>query len=282
MKILFFFLFFISPFSFSQEIENFYFDFDKYELVENESQRLEEWINSNKDSKILSMEGMTDEKGTTTYNDSLSQKRIDFIVENIAGKIEFREDFKTLALGEHQLESNSDAENRKVTIYYLPKDLLFLEKEIVKSSYLKKKISKLKVVNIDEIDELKTLSLNEQIKKSNIGTFFTLKNIYFGYDSAKLFPNSKPELEKWVQLLERNRTLKIVIVGHICCVPRDDFNLSSRRAESVMKYFLYSGIERSRIDYIGYGSSKPKFNIPEKNEEERNANRRVEILILEK
>ena len=35
------------------------------------------------------------------------------------------------------------------------------------------------------------------------------------------------------------------------------------------------------MTYIGFGSTVPLFSLPEKNEQERAANRRVEILILD-
>lgn len=273
---------FICFFSQSQEIETFYFEFDKFELVENESMYLEEWINFNRDSKILSIVGSADEKGTNEYNDVLSQKRVDFIIGKIDNRIKFREDFKTLALGESELISNLDAENRKVVIYYLPKKELFLEENIVNTFYVEKKIINLKIEEIEKLQIPEDLTLNEKVNLVREGTYFTLNNIQFDYDSAKLLPSSKTELEKWVEVLEKNEKLKIVIIGHICCVPRDDFNLSAQRAKAVMKYFMYSGISKDRMHYIGYGSSKPKFQIPEKNGYEALQNRRVEILILEK
>ena len=42
------------------------------------------------------------------------------------------------------------------------------------------------------------------------------------------------------------------------------------------------GISPDRMTYVGFDATQPLFPIPEKNEEERKANRRVEIMILEK
>lgn len=49
-----------------------------------------------------------------------------------------------------------------------------------------------------------------------------------------------------------------------------------------MKYFISRGISEDRMHYIGFGSSRPKYKIPEKNGYEALMNRRVEIVILEK
>jgi outer membrane protein OmpA-like peptidoglycan-associated protein len=40
-------------------------------------------------------------------------------------------------------------------------------------------------------------------------------------------------------------------------------------------------IDKSRLKYKGYGVSKPVYAIPEKNVEEENENRRVDILITD-
>ena len=74
------------------------------------------------------------------------------------------------------------------------------------------------------------------------GTLFTLEDIQFQFDSAQLLSNAKIELDKWLQVLNDYPNLKIVIQGHICCIPKDEILLSSQRAKSVMTYFLSKGI----------------------------------------
>jgi outer membrane protein OmpA-like peptidoglycan-associated protein len=55
------------------------------------------------------------------------------------------------------------------------------------------------------------------------------------------------------------------------------------RAKMVYDYLLANGISPDRVlGYKGFGSSHPVYPIPEKSEEERIANRRVEIRIVEK
>ena len=51
--------------------------------------------------------------------------------------------------------------------------------------------------------------------------------------------------------------------------------------EAVKEFLKSQGIESNRVTYQGFGSSQPLFALPEKNENERAANRRVEILIIE-
>jgi outer membrane protein OmpA-like peptidoglycan-associated protein len=54
--------------------------------------------------------------------------------------------------------------------------------------------------------------------------------------------------------------------------------LSKRRALRILKYLVDCGISESRLSAVGFGNSNPVFKNP-KNDEEKEANRRVEILI---
>ena len=53
------------------------------------------------------------------------------------------------------------------------------------------------------------------------------------------------------------------------------------RAVAVYNYLIHNGIDKKRLRFKSFGSSKPIHRIPEKTEEERNENRRVEIQIIE-
>jgi outer membrane protein OmpA-like peptidoglycan-associated protein len=79
--------------------------------------------------------------------------------------------------------------------------------------------------------------------------------------------------------MQLHPTLEIEIGGHICCILDDRRNLSYDRAKAIKNFLVQYGIEKTRITFKGYGSSMPIYPIPEKNEAERAANRRVEITI---
>lgn len=283
MKFILAFALLLSSFSVcGQESVSFYFNSNKFELVNQELGNLTTWIQNNKESKILSIIGMTDEKGTVTFNDDLSLKRVDFVIKKLNNQIQFREDFKSIGLGESALLSNVDAENRRVTIYFLEKKDLFYEEFIINDYKMAKVLDSLKIVDVEKLNLSPKLNLNQMVEKVPVGAMFTLEDIQFQFDSAVLLYNAKLELDKWLKVLTENPEIKIVIQGHICCIPLDDIFLSSQRAKSVMNYFVVKGISPDRLQYIGFGSTKPKFKIPEKNGYEALMNRRVEILILDK
>lgn len=115
-----------------------------------------------------------------------------------------------------------------------------------------------------------------------VGKKVVLENIYFETSKSKLKPESYEELERVVQLLENNPSIKLEISGHTDNVGSYVANkrLSEARAKSVVDYLIGKGISRSRLKYKGYSFTKPIAS--NDNPEGRQKNRRVEFEILEK
>jgi flagellar motor protein MotB len=64
-------------------------------------------------------------------------------------------------------------------------------------------------------------------------------------------------------------------------MPVDRTDLSTQRAKAIYNFLITNDVYRARLSYKGFGSTQPIYPLPEKNEAERAANRRVEILIVE-
>ena len=96
-----------------------------------------------------------------------------------------------------------------------------------------------------------------------------------------MVPAAQPVLDEILNILKDHPILKIQVQGHVCCQPENDQKLSYRRAKSVYSYLIENGIDANRLSYTGFGSTRPIYALPEKNEAEREANRRVEIEIVE-
>ncbi|MDX9883866.1 MAG: OmpA family protein [Prolixibacteraceae bacterium] len=113
------------------------------------------------------------------------------------------------------------------------------------------------------------------------GSVTVLRNIFFDTGSSQLLPESRIELNKLVDFLNRNPSLHIEIGGHTDNVGGEQFNLelSARRAESVCRFLIRSGIGENRLSSHGYGFSQPL----ESNDTEagRAVNRRTEFRIVE-
>ncbi len=113
------------------------------------------------------------------------------------------------------------------------------------------------------------------------GTKVVLNNIFFESGRAELKPISYVELNKAVDLLQKNPTMVIEIGGHTDNLGSDELNLklSQSRADAVRDYMILAGIEEARIQSKGYGESTPIED--NSTEEGRAANRRTEFEIVE-
>jgi OOP family OmpA-OmpF porin len=122
----------------------------------------------------------------------------------------------------------------------------------------------------------------EELKPGEVGESVVLPNIYFDFNKATLRPESYPELNKVVKLMDDYPTLKIEIGGHTDSVGTEAVNLklSQDRAASVVKYLVDHAVSRDRLIAKGYGKSKPIES--NATEEGRAKNRRIEFTVLEK
>jgi outer membrane protein OmpA-like peptidoglycan-associated protein len=109
-----------------------------------------------------------------------------------------------------------------------------------------------------------------------------LKNVFFDVNKAELKPESMIELDKVVQLLKENPTIKIEIDGHTDNVgkPADNLTLSNNRAKAVINYFLYKGVAADRLSSKGFGETKPVAD--NTSEQGRAKNRRTELKVVAK
>lgn len=291
-KLLFIYIFFQSVFSFSQEQFVVYFESNKHETTKIENKKLQDWIHVNKEVKIVAINGYTDEDGTSGFNDTLAKKRVNFIFNQVKDKIKIREDFKTRSFGENFKQSTNKSENRKVTIYYLLEKDLAKEDEIlgIKKEEIvvqpKKEINYPKELVIENPDGSRVeyklnVEFMKQIGNSAVGDKLKIDNLNFVINTFAVVNESRSKLYELLLVMQNNPKLKIELQGHLCCMTKDRVDLSSQRAKAISNFLRQNGIESSRVAYKGFGVSQPLFPIPEKDEAERAANRRVEILILE-
>lgn len=87
-----------------------------------------------------------------------------------------------------------------------------------------------------------------------------VENIFYDFDQATLRPESKQALDELATLLRDNPNITIQMTSHTDRIGSDEYNLdlSHRRAKSVVDYLIAAGISDGRLQYQGYGESKPK------------------------
>ena len=87
-----------------------------------------------------------------------------------------------------------------------------------------------------------------------------VENIFYDFDKATLRPESKEGLDEMAQVLRDNPNVTIEMAAHTDRKGSEDENLdlSARRAKSVIDYLISVGIEKERLQWQGYGKSRPK------------------------
>ena len=150
-----------------------------------------------------------------------------------------------------------------------PEPILFFAEEI----YNVKDSSASSEPQVTSVEFLSNLSSGES---------FILPNIFFEFAQSNLLPDSYSELQRLLDYLVKNITMKIEISGYTDNYGSDAYNqkLSVDRAKTVYRFLIDYGIDSNRLSYKGYGKDKPIA--PNDTEENRAKNRRTEILILDK
>lgn len=109
---------------------------------------------------------------------------------------------------------------------------------------------------------------------------FRLDKVFFEIGESRLLPDSYEQLDGLLKMLKDDPKITIIVEGHTDNVgdPTQNKRLSLERAYNVREYLISKGIAGFRIQFKGYGDTKP---IAENNTDEgRKMNRRVEFVIL--
>jgi outer membrane protein OmpA-like peptidoglycan-associated protein len=253
----------IPLFANAQEKFTVYFDHDIDEANNTSSASLSNWISTHKDAEIMKIYGYADTTGNALYNIDLSERRAMHVYEELKeGNIDVA-NVEEKGFGESESVSGDKAKDRKVVLY-------FREKQAVPE----------KVIVPEKKPEPVVTELTKKITEAAKGDKIRVPNLHFYDNSPIILPDSKPILEELLEIMRNNPKLKIDIQGHICCLKKEKNSISERRAKTVYNFLKNNGIDEKRLSYQSFGSSKPVYKLPEKNEDERVANRRVEIEII--
>lgn len=246
------FLLCITAFGVMQGQEQFtvYFDFDVDVATDALGKKLSQWIANNKDVQVVKIHGFADATGNPAYNIDLSQRRAAYVKEQLERVAVSTVNAEVKGLGAEQSTGNKP-KDRKVVVYYN------VNPEPVNSEFTKK---------------ISTAIKGEKIR---------IPNLNFYNNSDIVLPESQPILTELINILKSKPNLKIDIQGHICCQKTEENKISERRAVAIYYLLVKNGIDKDRLSFKSFGSANPIHSLPEKNEEEKKANRRVEIEIID-
>lgn len=265
-KTLFLLLLFVNILSAQEEVvHSVYFEFDKFNLDEKQSNDVVAFVKSIDTSRIESVQifGYCDDRGKDAYNYKLSNNRANTIKSTLIEK-----GIKNVII---------------VTIE--GKGRILIDDDIIENlPEVRQKNRRVDVVmNFKPIPPKPIPGVYKDFKKDLIvGDRIYLDKILFDNGSSKLTLKSKKELERVARLLHKYKNIEFEIQGHICCTPtfqkeaidKDTRKrmLSINRAESVYKYLVFKRIDKNRMTFKGYGNTRPLGNGPDQD-------RRVELVI---
>ncbi|MES2573747.1 MAG: OmpA family protein [Bacteroidota bacterium] len=118
----------------------------------------------------------------------------------------------------------------------------------------------------------------------DLGRCFGIKMIYFDLDKFNIRHEAELDLEKILDVMNENPTMKLDIRSHTDSRASFKYNevLSNNRAKSTINWLIKNGIDKTRLTGKGYGEiqlvNKCADNVP-CTEEEHQANRRSEFII---
>ena len=181
-----------------------------------------------------------------------------------------------------------NVESKKITA--VPVDSLtgeYVAAVVFRSDYImtvKKKgyVNESKYISRIDPRYTKPIDVLVALKPIEVGMSYRLNDIYFEFNSVELPGESKIVIEEFYLFLTENQNLKISIEGHTDNIGNNEDNLilSEQRAKAVFNQLISMGIPASRLEYEGYGESKPVASNATKHGRARN--RRTEFVIIEK
>jgi outer membrane protein OmpA-like peptidoglycan-associated protein len=139
---------------------------------------------------------------------------------------------------------------------------------------------------IRTLNDFQTYRKTALMNKIEAGKSVSFSNILFFGGSEQFLRDSYPVLDNIIQTLKDQPDIELEIIGHVNQplntwggnTTAQNQSLSERRAQAVYNYMVRKGIAASRLAWSGRGNSEMVHPYAA-NEEEMQANRRVELLI---
>jgi outer membrane protein OmpA-like peptidoglycan-associated protein len=257
-----------------------HFDFNVYRLSAQTKEQLDSLVSFLKLDSVpvskIEITGHCDSVGSKGYNDVLSIKRAQEVSSYLHSKgIGDSIITSVRGFGKRRLLSDNQSDNRRV--------------EIMVRLKLPAKVDSAKAKSAERVADttgIKTIDISH----AQVNDIIQLPDINFYPDRHLIIDASRQSLKILLNTMLVNKTLRIEIRGHVCCLPDyqgDAFDddtytddLSLQRAKEIYLFLAENSIARDRMTYIGLGAKYPL--VKEFTEHDKAMNRRVEIKILSK
>lgn len=223
-------------------VQSVYFEFDKFALNKNEISTIVGIVNAPNFSQFeaIQLYGYCDDRGSEEYNDKLSKKRVATVQEILLSNgILQNKIFICEGKGRVNLDKDTVKNLEKTRYKNRRVDMVFLKKSVYAF-----------------------IPANPKV-----GDLIILERLNFEMGSSVLSTAAKKELDRTIIALEKHKSLRFEIKGHVCCTSSkysdaideetQNRNLSLNRAKNVFMYLRSKGISPYRMSYKGYGNQFP-------------------------
>jgi peptidoglycan-associated lipoprotein len=104
--------------------------------------------------------------------------------------------------------------------------------------------------------------------------------VNFDYDDSRVRSDMQPIMRQKVEILRSSPNVRLRLEGHTDERGSGEYNLAlgSRRAQSVLEFFIDNGIDANRFETTSYGEERPLVN--RSDESAWAQNRRVEFVVI--
>lgn len=137
-----------------------------------------------------------------------------------------------------------------------------------------------KLINPIEEEVFTPVNIDFEVRPIEVGQVVELNDIYFATASFEINQKSLAVLNSFIEFLQENQFIRIKLSGHTDSIGDFDMNmrLSENRAKAVYDYLVGNGINPNRLEYRGFGETRPVAS--NETEEGRAKNRRTEFKII--
>ena len=129
---------------------------------------------------------------------------------------------------------------------------------------------------ISDIKDGLNAPLIRQVEREN----FKFEPIFFDFDKNNIRPEHKTFLDGLIKIVKGHSDLRVKVTGHTDSDGTDNYNddLSKRRAQAIIDYFILNGLSADRLDFDFKGELMPVDT--NNTSEGKQRNRRVDFRFL--
>jgi len=264
------------PYEMPVFVDLMYYDLDKADIREEARPTLNKLAELMKSYSFLDLmvRSHTDSRASNDYNEKLSNRRADAVVEYLSGQGISSDRISAEWFGEEQLV-NDCVDGRPCPER---EHQLNRRSELVLKAFTDTGKQYELPVGFDECDDL-IENLRSQLTDKGL---VVLPKVYFDFDRATLRTDHKMELERLAIMMKNREDFKLSLEGHTDLRGSEEYNksLSERRAKSVLNYLVDRGVSQDRLNYEWFGKSRPVHDCVDCTAEQHQENRRTEIRMI--